>query len=110
MLKKGRPIKFRKPGSIMERVYRAVADGHTAKMRIVVATSLSYQTVSTALYALTYCGNLVSVKEGRTFRYRLPETKPEITTKNIIELQRIFYAGTTEEHYSYPEKRETTEA
>lgn len=57
MLKKGQRIKFSRPNSLMGRVYQAVQDGHTSKMRIVVATSLPFQRVTTALYALTFSGN-----------------------------------------------------
>jgi hypothetical protein len=96
MIRKGKAIKFRKSGTIMERVYQAVLDGNTAKMRIVVATSLPYQKVSTALYALTFCGNLVAVREGKVFRYSLPGDNTTLSAQNFNELQRIFYAGCTE--------------
>lgn len=108
MLKKGHPIKFSRPSSLMDRVFKAVQDGHTSKMRIVVATSLPFQRVTTALYALTFSGNLVMTKEGRTSRYSLPNEQKEskITTECINELQRIFYAGTTQEDYSASKNRQ----
>ena len=107
MLKKGQPVKFRRPMSLMERVYRAVQDGHTSKMRIVVATSLPFQRVTTALYALTFSGNLVMRKENRTSRYSLPElNQSTISTECVNELQRIFYASTTKKDYSASKKGE----
>lgn len=107
MLKKGQPVKFSRPMSTMERVYRAVQDGHTSKMRIVVATSLPFQRVTTALYALTFSGNLVMRKENRTSRYSLPElNQSTISTECVNELQRIFYASTTKEDYSASKKGE----
>jgi hypothetical protein len=97
MLKKGKLTTFVKSGSNMERVFIAVQDGHTSKMRIVVATSLPFQKVSTALYALTFSGNLVAKKEGRVFRYSIPQEDPEIRVENIVELMRIFHDRSTEQ-------------
>ena len=106
MLRKNQPIKFVRYGSVMARVFQAVRDGRSSKTSIVAATRLPYKKVTAALYALTFAGNLIPVPGKRSNSYKLPDQQGPMTTVNIPDLQRSFYAAPTEEGYSASKNRE----
>lgn len=56
MLKKGQPIKFKRPESTMARVLRAIENGHITLLAIRKETGLNKGQVSAAVANLAYIG------------------------------------------------------
>lgn len=113
MLRKGQPIKFKRSGTNSERVYQAILAGNTTKHRIVIATSLPFQKVSTALNALVFSGNVQISTDGRLYRYALPGVE-QITEASVslIEASKAFFFGTNinEKYYLSYIEAATSEA
>lgn len=89
MLKKGQPIKFVKPGTNMELVYKAIQSGLTDVVRISVMTKLTQRQVIAARGNLRFVGLLeLDSAKGVDKGYFI---KPEPPSSSL-ELQKLFGA------------------
>jgi hypothetical protein len=75
MLKKNKPIQFKRPGSNMERIYTAVLDGCDSKHMLQIKTGLKPNQVSAALINLATVGMVNRVDTPVGNRYQIPGAK-----------------------------------
>ena len=98
MIRKGQPLKFKRSGSISERVFKAIEQGATTKRQIVVDTSLPWQRVTTAVQALTFTANIVCIREDRITRYYVAGMEPiSQNTADFNALMQSFYGAANNE-------------
>jgi len=74
MLKKGVPIPFTDPNSIMARVYQSIKDGNTSVFHIALNTKIKQKSVSCAVWNLRTTGQIrIVIVERRKSRYYITE-------------------------------------
>ena len=74
MLKKNTPVKFSRPGTVMQTVYEAVRDGTDSKHMLIVKTKLKPNQVTAALTNLTFTGMIACFDTKAGSRYALPDS------------------------------------
>jgi hypothetical protein len=93
MLRKGVKITFQNRHSLVSKVYQMILEGNTSKQTIVRRLHIDQSRVQSALWNLTYAGNVKCVRIEGKIRYVLAteDIKPKFDTSSLLTISFIHY-------------------